>query len=95
MPAAQTKEVIERELNAPLDEVFEWIDLEKPLGSASISQVPSTHASLTPCTFHHDVQVQQHLGRRSRDKPLCFLVEPGDCFHHDNGTYAICESMVL
>ena len=52
MPAAQTREVIERELNAPLDEVFEWIDLEKPLGSASISQVPYTHASLSPCTFH-------------------------------------------
>lgn len=39
MPPAQTKEVIERELNAPLEDVFEWIDLEKPLGSASISQV--------------------------------------------------------
>ena len=40
MPAAQTKEVIEAELNARLEDVFEWIDLEKPLGSASISQVP-------------------------------------------------------
>ncbi len=39
MPPSQTKEVIERELNAPLEDVFEWIDLEKPLGSASISQV--------------------------------------------------------
>lgn len=39
MPPAQTKEVIERELNAPLEDVFEWIDLQKPLGSASISQV--------------------------------------------------------
>ncbi len=39
MPPAQTKEVIERELNARLEDVFEWIDLEKPLGSASISQV--------------------------------------------------------
>ena len=39
MPPAQTKEVIEREFEAPLEDVFEWIDLEKPLGSASISQV--------------------------------------------------------
>ena len=39
MPPAQTKEVIESELNAKLEQVFEWIDLEKPLGSASISQV--------------------------------------------------------
>lgn len=39
MPPAQTKEVIESELNAKLEQVFEWIDLDKPLGSASISQV--------------------------------------------------------
>ena len=39
MPPAQTKRVLEAELNAPIEQVFEWIDLEKPLGSASISQV--------------------------------------------------------
>lgn len=39
MPAAQTRAVIEKELGAPIDEVFEWIDLEEPLGSASIAQV--------------------------------------------------------
>lgn len=39
MPPAQTKEVIESQLNAKLEQVFEWINLEKPLGSASISQV--------------------------------------------------------
>lgn len=38
MPAEQTRAVLERELGAPLEQVFEWIDLEKPLGSASISQ---------------------------------------------------------
>lgn len=44
MPPAQTKQVIESELNAKLEQVFQWIDLEKPLGSASISQV-----SHVPC----------------------------------------------
>jgi predicted unusual protein kinase regulating ubiquinone biosynthesis (AarF/ABC1/UbiB family) len=39
MPAEQVRAVIERELGAPLESVFEWIDLEEPLGSASISQV--------------------------------------------------------
>ena len=40
MPPAQTRSVLERELGGTrLEEVFEWIDLETPLGSASISQV--------------------------------------------------------
>ena len=39
MPAAQAGAAIERELGVPLSAVFEWIDLEEPLGSASISQV--------------------------------------------------------
>lgn len=39
MGAQQTRRVIERELGGiPMDEVFEWIDLEHPLGSASIAQ---------------------------------------------------------
>lgn len=40
MSAQQTRGVIERELGgAALEDVFEWIDLEKPLGSASLAQV--------------------------------------------------------
>lgn len=40
MPAQQTRSVIEEELGGVLlEEVFEWIDLEQPLGSASIAQV--------------------------------------------------------
>lgn len=40
MPASQVREVIEHELGGvPLETVFEWIDLDSPLGSASISQV--------------------------------------------------------
>lgn len=40
MSAEQTRGVIERELGgACLEDVFEWIDLEKPLGSASLAQV--------------------------------------------------------
>jgi predicted unusual protein kinase regulating ubiquinone biosynthesis (AarF/ABC1/UbiB family) len=40
MPAQQARSVIEEELGGvPLEEVFEWIDLEQPLGSASIAQV--------------------------------------------------------
>lgn len=42
MPPAQTKRVLERELGASLEDVFDWIDLDKPLGSASISQVHCT-----------------------------------------------------
>eukprot|EP00887_Chlorella_sp_A99_P006757 scaffold3.g6757.t1 len=40
MSAAQARRIIEAELGgAPLELLFEWIDLETPLGSASISQV--------------------------------------------------------
>ena len=40
MPAAQVLKVIETELGGvPVGNVFAWIDLENPLGSASISQV--------------------------------------------------------
>ena len=54
MPPAQTKEVIESELNAKLEQVFEWIDLEKPLGSASISQViPILMTPAWVCIFMH------------------------------------------
>lgn len=41
MPASQARAVIEEELGGlPLEEVFDWIDLDEPLGSASIAQVP-------------------------------------------------------
>ncbi len=40
MPPARVAEVLQKELGGvPLDAVFEWIDLEQPLGSASIAQV--------------------------------------------------------
>ena len=40
MPASQARAVIEEELGGlPLEGVFEWINLDEPLGSASIAQV--------------------------------------------------------
>lgn len=39
MPKEQAQAAIEAELGTPLENVFEWIDLDEPLGSASISQV--------------------------------------------------------
>ena len=40
MPVAQARKVLEGELGGvPVDDVFEWIDLDKPLGSASVAQV--------------------------------------------------------
>ncbi|KAL0020648.1 hypothetical protein WJX79_000580 [Trebouxia sp. C0005] len=69
MPPAQTKEVIERELNAPLEDVFEWIDLEKPLGSASISQV------------HKAKLRKKKFSRRQRKQAAAYtrhIVAPGD-----------------
>ena len=48
MPPAQVRASIEGELGAPLEQVFEWINLEKPLGSASISQVCTAPRVLPP-----------------------------------------------
>ncbi|BDA44687.1 probable AarF domain-containing protein kinase 1 [Coccomyxa sp. Obi] len=57
MPAQQARCVIEQELGGvPLEEVFEWIDLDTPLGSASIAQV-------------HKAKLRQPVGRRKR-RPL-------------------------
>jgi hypothetical protein len=39
MTPEKTKEVIEQRLGKTIDEVFAWIDLGAPLGSASIAQV--------------------------------------------------------
>ncbi len=41
MSEQQTREVLEAELGLRLINIFDWIDLKKPLGSASISQVVS------------------------------------------------------
>ena len=39
MPTAVARRVLARELgDAPLGDVFAWIDLERPLGSASVAQ---------------------------------------------------------
>ena len=39
MSKDQARSAIEKELGTSIDTVFEWIDLDEPLGSASISQV--------------------------------------------------------
>jgi hypothetical protein len=55
MTADRTAEVLKRELGVDdLGELFEWIDLESPLGSASISQVGGgggLHAHVRACIF--------------------------------------------
>ena len=39
MPEAQVSSILQKELGVRhLQDVFEWIDLEKPLGSASLAQ---------------------------------------------------------
>jgi hypothetical protein len=50
MPAQQARQVIEQELGVPLEAVFEWIELDEPLGSASISQVGGAGAA--HCGWH-------------------------------------------
>lgn len=45
MGAQQARSIIESELGqATLDSTFSWIDLERPLGSATIAQVESASA---------------------------------------------------
>ena len=39
MSADETKVILEAELGLRLANIFDWIDLDQPLGSASISQV--------------------------------------------------------
>ena len=39
MTAEKTRAILEEELGQRLDLIFEWIDMDKPLGSATISQV--------------------------------------------------------
>lgn len=47
MPPADVEHILKTELQASrLDEIFEWIDMDTPLGSASIAQLPlSLHVS--------------------------------------------------
>ena len=50
MSAQQTRGVIEKELGgAKIEDVFEWIDLDKPLGSASLAQVWTAMAHAMCC----------------------------------------------
>ena len=39
MTPEKTKQIIEQRLGKPIGDVFAWIDLDAPLGSASIAQV--------------------------------------------------------
>ena len=40
MSPQRVREVLQGELGGtPIEDVFEWLDLDKPLGSASIAQV--------------------------------------------------------
>lgn len=51
MSKEQARSAIEAELGTSLDTVFEWIDLDRPLGSASISQVHKAKLKI-PRTFY-------------------------------------------
>jgi hypothetical protein len=56
MPAEETRLILEAELGLRLANIFEWIDLRRPLGSASISQARRSSAcqawklTSAPCT---------------------------------------------
>ena len=75
MPASQARAVIEEELGGlPLEEVFDWIDLEEPLGSASIAQVPvpcsSTMQQRTWLTWPPDRDLWTPRASPGRQLPL-------------------------
>ena len=85
MPPAQVRASIEGELGAPLEQVFEWINLDKPLGSASISQVCITPPMLTglpqesvpvmelPCSQSFDAVIAEASVRMRRCTKPSFL----------------------
>jgi hypothetical protein len=67
MPAAQAVAVMEAELaGRPLDDIFEWINLDTPLGSASIAQVRS-HAGVA----------REGLGQEPRGRQAGWLHQAG------------------
>ena len=78
MPASQARAVIEEELGGlPLEEVFEWIDLDEPLGSASIAQVLLRSRTLPVMPYKHTETlplVNDHKGQLDRQCVLCEAV---------------------
>ena len=53
MPAAEALAVLQAELlGQPLDEIFAWINLDMPLGSASIAQVGCLQQQEKPAWVH-------------------------------------------
>lgn len=69
MPKAQAKAAIEKELGTTVDKVFEWIDLDTPLGSASISQVHKAKLRL-PASMTEASAVRNGARRFSPFRPL-------------------------
>ena len=73
MPIAQARQVLQQELGgAAVEDVFEWIDLEQPLGSASVAQVLRqgciTCNTCTNCESRPNLQcvhLEQPLGSAS------------------------------
>lgn len=78
MAPEKAKQVIEEQLGKSIDDVFAWIDLEAPLGSASIAQVRLVCICLVfPC-----VVCCQRLGlihSASSSRSLCITM-PACCF---------------
>lgn len=63
MPAEKARQVLQQELGVQdLSEVFEWINLDKPLGSASVSQVRRLQAG--PSHLELYGQGQAHAGQQ-------------------------------
>ena len=67
MPAEQAKMAIEKELGTKLEHVFEWIDLEMPLGSASISQVHKAKLRLPNAPQEYGIMKKIWLWIRRKD----------------------------
>ena len=60
MPAQKTRAVIQQELaGTPIEDVFEWIELEDVLGSASIAQV--SHEALALKAFNPALGKERNL----------------------------------
>lgn len=62
MPPHQVQDILQKELGVQqIRDVFEWIDLEKPLGSASLSQVQSAEAQSSHNNSHPINNIHQLL----------------------------------